>query len=161
MKSLTITIAFLFAVFVTVFMVSMVNAEPKGLGKGSNTQCPNFVDENGDGINDNCPNGGVRPQDGTGEQKGKTKAKKGPNTQCPNFVDENGDGINDNCPNGGVRPQDGTGIKKRQKVSRNSSNVNAAPSLSVLSLGDKIQDRVRDKDGSCDGKVRKTRTGQN
>lgn len=34
-------------------------------------QCgANYVDANGDGVCDNCPNGGVRPQDGTGYHHG-------------------------------------------------------------------------------------------
>jgi hypothetical protein len=79
-----------------------------------------FVDENGDGYNDNAPD-----EDGDGIPNGKdedydgVKARKGSNAK--GFVDTDGDGINDNAldddkdgiPNGQdddfVRPQDGSG----------------------------------------------------
>ena len=45
------------------------------------TTCENFVDADGDGINDNCPNGGVRElknaKDGTGYRHG-ASGEKGP-----------------------------------------------------------------------------------
>ena len=45
------------------------------------TTCENFVDADGDGINDNCPNDGVRElkndQDGTGYRHG-ASGEKGP-----------------------------------------------------------------------------------
>jgi len=127
MKILTITMAFLFAVVLVGFTANLVNAAPKGFGRGANTECPNFVDNDGDGINDNCPNGGVRPQDGTGAKRGKG-GNGGPNPDCPNFVDANGDGVNDNCPNGGVRPQDGTGVKMRRC---RSSDATQAPARNL------------------------------
>ncbi|GAB4289246.1 MAG: hypothetical protein Kow0098_07080 [Ignavibacteriaceae bacterium] len=79
-----------------------------------------FVDENGDGFNDNAPDtdgDGIpngRDEDFTGPQNRKGNSSKG-------FVDLNGDGINDNAidsdgdgiPNGQdddyIRPQDGSG----------------------------------------------------
>lgn len=133
MKILTVTMAILFAVILVGFAANIVNAAPKGSGRGANTECPNFVDANGDGINDNCPNGGTRPQDGTGAKRGKG-GNGGPNPDCPNFVDENGDGVNDNCPNGGTRPQDGTGSKMRRGNRSNASgqsNVTQAPSKNL------------------------------
>lgn len=35
------------------------------------TVCTEFIDEDGDGVCDNCPNGGVRPQDGRGREAGR------------------------------------------------------------------------------------------
>ncbi len=88
-----------------------------------------FVDENGDGINDNAPDA-----DGDGIPNGQdpdyTGAKQG---NGRGFVDENGDGINDNAqdfdgdgiPNGQdpdfVRPQDGSGQKRGQLNSKRGS----------------------------------------
>lgn len=120
MKILTITMAILFAVVLVGFVANMANAAPRGFGRGANTECPNFVDSDGDGINDNCPNGGVRPQDGTGQKRGRGRnaGNGGPNPDCPNFVDADGDGVNDNCPNGGVRPKDGSGAKMRRGIRR-------------------------------------------
>ena len=109
MKALSITTAFLAAIFFAGIAITFAGAEA-GAGPG-NPDCPNFVDADGDGINDNCTGDGTRPQDGTGQKRGARKG--GGDGTCPNFVDEDGDGINDNCPNGGIRPQDGTGIKKR------------------------------------------------
>lgn len=68
MKALSITTAVLAVLFIAVVAANFAVADPKG---GSGTQnrgsdCPNFVDEDGDGVNDNCPNGGTRPQDGSG-----------------------------------------------------------------------------------------------
>ncbi len=81
-----------------------------------------FVDENGDGYNDNAPD-----QDGDGIPNGQdedyTGSKMRNGNSSKGFVDEDGDGINDNAldsdgdgiPNGQdedfVRPQDGTGSK--------------------------------------------------
>ncbi|MDO5044079.1 MAG: hypothetical protein Q4E22_02110 [Coriobacteriia bacterium] len=67
-------------------------------GNGTNENCPNFVDEDGDGFNDNRRN--------LGRQNG-----NGTNENCPNFVDEDGDGVNDNCARlqNGERPQNGKG----------------------------------------------------
>ncbi|HEX2868151.1 MAG TPA: hypothetical protein VHO03_13980 [Ignavibacteriales bacterium] len=45
-----------------------------------------FIDENGDGVDDNAPNGRMRMRMG---QKGNGKG-------MDNFVDKDGDGINDN-----------------------------------------------------------------
>ncbi len=73
-----------------------------------------FADANGDGICDNCPNGGIRPQDGTGRRAGRNGAGCG-----AAFADANGDGICDNCPNGGIRPQDGTGRRAGRRCGGN------------------------------------------
>ena len=82
-----------------------------------------FVDENGDGYNDNAPD-----HDGDGIPNGQdedyegSKARKGNNSK--GFVDVDGDGVNDNAldadgdgiPNGQdtdfVRPQDGSGAQR-------------------------------------------------
>jgi len=108
MKALSITTALLATVFLAGLAISFAVAG-QGNGPGDAT-CPNFVDENTDGINDNCTGDGTRPQDGTGKGAGKRR-----NPDRPDFVDENLDGVNDNCPNGGTRPQDGTGIGRRIK----------------------------------------------
>lgn len=81
---------------------------------------PHFIDENGDGYNDNAPD-----NDGDGIPNGQDADYAGPGkSNHPPFVDEDGDGINDNAGSGrgiggqrggqaqGTRPQDGTGLKK-------------------------------------------------
>lgn len=87
---------------------------------------PNFVDKNGDGVNDNAPD---HDNDGipNGQDPDYQGANKGKRQQY--FIDEDGDGIADNARgqvkgkartkasygpgdgtgNKGVRPQDGTG----------------------------------------------------
>ena len=147
MKVLSIA-AFMVALFFAGIVVSYVGADLETKGGPANSDCPNFVDADGDGINDNCPNKGERPQDGTGLKKGNRKGtgSRGGNTNCPNFVDEDGDGINDNCPNKGERPQDGTGIKKRASISRSDDSGN----------GDVTRDRTRTRDpNNCGGKIRR------
>jgi hypothetical protein len=101
MKALSITTALLATVFLASLAITFAEAG-QGNGPGDGT-CPNFVDEDGDGVNDNCTGDGTRPQDGTGNKNGAEKGRR------------NGDGVNDNCPNGGNQPQDGTGVKKRSK----------------------------------------------
>lgn len=61
------------------------------------------VDADGDGVCDNCQNGGVRPLDGTGKQNGKGGANRG-----AAFVDSDGDGVCDNA-NGAAAFRAGTG----------------------------------------------------
>jgi len=104
-----------------------------------------FVDENGDGYNDNAPdhdgdgipNGQdpdwVKPADGSGSKFG---LNRGPKAGSPGsrFVDEDGDGICDNfqdadgdgVPNykdpDWVKPQDGTGNKFGQKAGNRRGN---------------------------------------
>jgi hypothetical protein len=90
---------------------------------------PNFVDKNGDGVNDNAPD---HDNDGipNGQDPDYQGANKGKRQQT--FVDNDGDGIADNARgqmkgkargqagygpgdgtgNKGVRPQDGTGLGK-------------------------------------------------
>jgi hypothetical protein len=92
-----------------------------------------FVDENGDGYNDNAPD-----IDGDGIPNGMDEDYVGSQMRKGNgkgFVDADGDGINDNAldsdgdgiPNGQdpdyVRPQDGTGQK------RGYGNANAGSAL--------------------------------
>ena len=150
MKALSITTALIAAVFFAGIAVNFAMAAAEG-GPG-NPDCPNFVDLNEDGINDNCTGEGLRPQDGTGEQKGVRKG--GGDGTCPNFVDEDGDGINDNCTGDGTRSQDGAGARKRiNKRSPRSCDVSG----SAMAPG--IQDRNQVHDGSCDGTGLKTRRG--
>lgn len=77
------------------------------------TKAAPAVDEDGDGVCDNCPNGGTRPLDGTGKQNGKGERNKG-----AGFTDEDGDGVCDNRRNDGTRPADGTG-RQNGKGERN------------------------------------------
>jgi hypothetical protein len=88
-----------------------------------------FVDENGDGYNDNAPDhdgDGIpngRDEDYTGSKNRKGNSSKG-------FVDADGDGVNDNAldadgdgiPNGQdsdfIRPQDGTGRKNQSSYGK-------------------------------------------
>ena len=148
MKVLSITTALLAILFLAGVVVNFAGADPKGRpgdangrGNGDNDGCLNFVDEDGDGVNDNCPNEGERPQDGSGVQQGsrrggRNNGKDGApgNPDCLNFVDEDGDGVNDNCPNGGERPQDGSGVKQgsRRGGRRNNDTVEAQQAPSTL-----------------------------
>jgi hypothetical protein len=75
------------------------------------------VDADGDGVCDNCPNGGVRSLDGTGKQNGKVIANQGDayrnnvracDGQRSGFVDSDGDGVCDNA-NGAVGSRAGAG----------------------------------------------------
>lgn len=95
-----------------------------GSGRGNRVGTKGFVDENGDGLNDNAPDAdgdGIpngqdpdyqRPADGTGIGAGKGKNDstgltrgRGRGGRFHGFVDEDGDGINDN-----LRDADGDGI---------------------------------------------------
>ena len=118
MKALSITTALIAAVFLAGLAITFAAAEEgNGAGSAGKADCPNFVDADSDGINDNCTGDGTRPQDGTGQKRGARRGRGngGGNPDCPNFTDEDGDGVNDNCTNDGKRPQDGTGLKKRAK----------------------------------------------
>ncbi|HPF17402.1 MAG TPA: hypothetical protein PLN92_07475 [Thermotogota bacterium] len=93
----------------------------KGMGYQNKAQSYNeYVDEDGDGVCDNCDGEGLAPQDGTGNQKGRADARtsvKGMGYQnkaqsCDEYVDEDGDGVCDNCDGEGLAPQDGTGNQK-------------------------------------------------
>ena len=113
MKALSITTALLAVVFLAGLAIAFAEAG-QGNGPGDAT-CPNFVDADLDGINDNCTGDGTRPQDGTGKGRRRGNGRGAGNPNRPDFVDADGDGINDNCPNGGTRPQDGTGVGRRVK----------------------------------------------
>ena len=76
------------------------------------TKAAPAVDEDGDGVCDNCRNDGTRPADGSGRQNG-----KGDRNQGAGFTDENGDGVCDNNPDGGPCPQDGTGQRNGRRTS--------------------------------------------
>ena len=67
----------------------------------------NYTDADNDGVCDNCTNGGVCLQDGTGRRAG-----RGRTGQAAAFIDADGDGVCDNCTNGGVCPQNGTGAQR-------------------------------------------------
>lgn len=112
-----------------------------------------FVDENGDGYNDNAPD-----HDGDGIPNGRdedydgAKARKG--NVNKGFVDADGDGINDNAvdsdgdgiPNGQdpdyERPQDGKGQQHRN--TKGKANKNA-----VKNAGD--GSGIGTGTGNCDG----------
>jgi len=81
---------------------------------------PYFIDEDGDGYNDNAPD-----HDGDGIPNGQDPDYEGAGKKNGSrFVDEDGDGINDNAGLGrgsggqrggraqGARPQDGTGNRR-------------------------------------------------
>ena len=106
-------------------------------GDNSNTHGSGFVDENGDGFNDNAPDA-----DGDGIPNGmdedytgsKMHNNHGKSHGSHGFVDQDGDGINDNAmdddgdgiPNGQdpdyVRPQDGSGSQHKYGNSANKQN---------------------------------------
>jgi len=101
-----------------------------------------FIDENGDGFNDNAPDvDGDGIPNGMDEDYTGAQSRKGSNAK--GFVDLDGDGINDNAmdadgdgiPNGKdadyVRTQDGTGQRKG-----NSGTVNKGSGVGT---------------GNCDG----------
>lgn len=112
-----------------------------------------FVDQNGDGYNDNAPDAdgdgipnGQDPDYVAGSQNGQREDK--------GFKDENGDGINDlapdadgdGIPNGQdpdyVRPQDGTGYQE-QNGNGNGHGVRGF----VDENGDGLNDNAPDADG--------------
>ena len=116
MKVLSITTAFLAAIFFAGVAVNSVMAAPEGGPRIPD--CENFADLNLDGINDNCTGEGLRPQNGEGEQKGGRKGN-GPgdgdpqcDPVCGNFVDVDGDGVNDGCTGDEARLRDGEGEQK-------------------------------------------------
>ncbi|MCI0512246.1 hypothetical protein L0128_03445 [candidate division KSB1 bacterium] len=107
---------------------------------------PGFIDENGDGINDNAldadgdgiPNGQdpdyTKPQDGSGRQAGR-KGQSGLGQYGPGFIDEDGDGICDyyqdadgdgipNCQDPDwTKPLNGTGNQHgKMKAGRQGNN---------------------------------------
>ncbi|MGB9597833.1 MAG: hypothetical protein ACPL7B_16230 [Candidatus Poribacteria bacterium] len=156
-------------ILTTLFIMGLIAgfsvADVKGYGKSRS-----FVDANGDGINDNAidsdgdgiPNGQdpdyVKPQDGTGQQKGNAKkAKRG-------FVDADGDGINDKAidsdgdgiPNGQDPDYVPVGQAKKTRARKGQSvNADDTNGAKLAPLADRIRDRLQD--GSCDGTVKKTR----
>jgi hypothetical protein len=108
-------------------------------GDDAVTHGAGFVDENGDGFNDNAPDA-----DGDGIPNGmdedyvgsKTRSGNGNGHGAHGFVDADGDGINDNAvdsdgdgiPNGQdedyVRPEDGTGNMHKYGKSNMKQNKN-------------------------------------
>ncbi len=147
MKTRTILITLLTALFITGLAVGFASADVKGFGN----QSKGFVDANGDGINENALDA-----DGDGIPNGKdldytgAKTRNGDNSK--GFVDANGDGINDNAldddndgiPNGKdpdyVKPQDGSG-QKRGKTGNNANR------RFIDENGDGINDLALDSDG--------------
>src|SRR6056297_1432327 len=106
----------------TVVTEEQQNQFGKGRGNGYQNQvqnCDEFVDEDGDGVCDNCEGEGLAPQDGTGNQygrngtdgtvQGRGNGNQAKGANCDEFVDEDGDGVCDNCEGEGLTPQDGTG----------------------------------------------------
>ena len=85
----------------------MVKSQSQTKSKSKIEHGPGFVDENGDGYNDNAPD-----QDGEGIPNGADPDYDGPKERKGNargFVDEDGDGLNDNA-----RDHDGDGIPNGQ-----------------------------------------------
>ncbi len=150
MKVLSITTALLAALFLAGIVISFAVADPEGGPDG----VKGFVDEDGDGVNDNAPDA-----DGDGIPNGKdpdyagAKARKGDNAR--GFVDEDGDGVNDNAqdadgdgiPNGKdpdyVPPGDGTGSKRGNAMKQ----ARALRRGFVDENGDGINDLAVDSDG--------------
>ena len=109
---------------------------------------PNFVDENGDGYNDNAPDA-----DGDGIPNGMDEdyVSAGRGTGGLGFVDEDGDGINDNAPDADgdgipngqdadyVKAKDGTGAGKGRGLGKGFAGF-------VDEDGDGINDRMMDDD---------------
>ncbi|HID40019.1 MAG TPA: hypothetical protein EYP36_10965 [Calditrichaeota bacterium] len=107
-----------------------------------------FVDENGDGYNDNAPDhDGDGIPNGMDEDYNGAKARKG--NHARGFVDADGDGINDNAmdadgdgiPNGQdpdfVRPQDGSGqMNKYGRGKGMKGNGNGSQRGSGMGSGD-------------------------
>ena len=99
------------ALVLTVILTSGVMAagKPPAAPYGA-SQCPTWIDENGDGVCDTA--GPLAPQDGTGNQYGSSNSpgQSGGSgagiDNPPPFADPDGDGECDNVP-----PQDGTGNK--------------------------------------------------
>ena len=158
MKVLSITTAFLAAIFFAGVAVNSVMAAPEGGPRIPD--CENFVDLDLDGVNDNCTGEGLRPQDGTGEQKGGRKGAGAGggtgegNPDCPLFLDEDGDGINDACSSVRNRLANGAGAKRRMN-----KRVPRSSDVSGSATAPGIQDRDQLRDDSCDGTGRKTRRG--
>jgi len=125
------------AVAIAVVILAFVSLTVDGYAQNGNQEEDHgkrFVDENGDGYNDNAPdhdgdgipNGQdpdwTKPQDGTGNKFGQKSGRLW-NNKGRGFIDVDGDGIcdrfqdadNDGIPNcqdsDWVRPQDGTGKK--------------------------------------------------
>lgn len=95
----------LFAVAVLVFSYTTISAQ----SDTSKTTPPaqhgkNFVDNNGDGYNDNAPD-----DDGDGIPNGVDPDYTGPKLQRNKFIDLNGDGINDNAGKGKRNGKSGKG----------------------------------------------------
>jgi hypothetical protein len=102
----------------------------RGQGYGYQNQeqtCDEFVDEDGDGVCDNCDGEGLAPQDGSGNQygrngmdrsvRGRSTGNQGKGAYCDEFVDEDGDGVCDNCDGEGLAPQDGSGNQYGRNMS--------------------------------------------
>ena len=99
-----------------------------------------FVDENGDGYNDNAPDA-----DGDGIPNGQDEDYEGPKLRKGNakgFIDADGDGVNDNAmdddgdgiPNGQdddyVRPEDGSGRQNKLNNGKGKKSNNAGAATS-------------------------------
>ena len=94
---------------------SALTAQTMAVTAGGNQSCPNFIDENGDGIcdlkgtNPGCKGLGQGGQQGCG--------------QGPNFIDANGDGICDLKGTNSGQRQNGSGQKGRRGGNRGGNGV--------------------------------------
>lgn len=154
MKNLSKLAALAMTIAITMFVFQSTDLLAQTTDHGSR-----FVDENGDGYNDNAPdhdgdgipNGQdpdyVKAEDGSGSQFGKMNGNK--SGAGSRFIDEDGDGICDNfqdadgdgIPNcedpDWVKPQDGTGSKFGQGKGRSGWNG--------------VRDGSGSGSGDCDG----------
>ena len=91
----------------------------KGMGYQNKTQsCDEYVDEDGDGVCDNCDGEGLAPQDGTGNQKGRDSMDRSPrfgqrggqtqSQRSGRFFSANNTDEDQELPTG-TTPQDGSG----------------------------------------------------
>jgi len=130
------------------FSVAFFFAAPRTMAQ-QDTPGSKFVDENGDGYNDNAPD-----LDGDGIPNGQDPDFVKPdyaNGKGKGFIDENGDGINDlaadddgdGIPNGQdedyIRPEDGSGFAKGTRAMGKHGFVDED--------GDGLNDLMLDDDG--------------
>ena len=115
---------------------------------------PNFVDENGDGYNDNAPDAdGDGIPNGMDEDYVAAGQKNGKGST--GFVDEDGDGINDNAPdadgdgipNGQDEDYVATGQGQAKGFGKNNKGMRAGQRGFIDEDGDGLNDRAVDSDG--------------
>lgn len=90
----------LIAILSLIVLVALVSVPKPAFGQEIIEHGPNFIDENGDGYNDNAPDadgdGIPNGQDEDWEFTGRNHGRRGFGPH--GFVDEDGDGFNDNAP---------------------------------------------------------------